>query len=99
MAVFQDAVDATFAAFGIDATYTPAAGSRVANSRAELTVPVVRSVHAAGNPFTDPIQQQHPEQTAGRIWPASPRRSPMRPGSFLPSGRSNTGPATPVSAW
>jgi hypothetical protein len=29
MAVFQDAVDATFAAFGIDAVYTPAGGEAV----------------------------------------------------------------------
>jgi len=29
MTVFQGAVDATFAAFGIDATYTPAAGEPV----------------------------------------------------------------------
>ena len=29
MTVFQDAVDATFAAFGIDATYTPAGGEPV----------------------------------------------------------------------
>ncbi len=29
MTVFQGAVDATFAAFGIDATYTPAAGITV----------------------------------------------------------------------
>ena len=29
MTVFQDAVDATFAAFGIDATYTPAGGDPV----------------------------------------------------------------------
>jgi hypothetical protein len=29
MMVFQDAVDATFAAFGIDATYTPAGGEPV----------------------------------------------------------------------
>jgi hypothetical protein len=30
MTVFQGAVDATFAAFGIDATYTPAGGEPVA---------------------------------------------------------------------
>jgi hypothetical protein len=29
MTAFQDAVDATFAAFGIDATYTPAGGEPV----------------------------------------------------------------------
>jgi hypothetical protein len=29
MTVFQDAVDATFAAFGTDATYTPAGGAPV----------------------------------------------------------------------
>jgi hypothetical protein len=29
MTVFQDAVDATFAAFGIDATYTPVGGEAV----------------------------------------------------------------------
>jgi hypothetical protein len=50
MAVFQGAVDATFAAFGIDALYTPAggepAGVRVIARRPDTIVGLARPVSA-----------------------------------------------------